>query len=65
MLKFLFILFTGLLVIPRLLRLLASGSRRGVERPPEPRPSSPPDSLSELTRQDISDADYEELPPEE
>ena len=64
MLRFLVFLFASLVVIPRLLRLLAPSGRQAPERPSAPRPASPPDSLSDLTSQDISDADYEELPPE-
>ena len=73
MLKFL--LFTlGFFWIGRLLvRLLVRSFLAGGRRPPRERPrrTSPPrsganrDSLRELTQQEISDADYEELPPDD
>jgi hypothetical protein len=65
MLRFLIILFAGLLIIPRLVRLLST--RKPAERPSS-RAESPPaadDPLRDLTQQDISDADYEEIPPED
>ena len=69
MLKFLFLLFVGLLVIPRLLGALIprrTKSTRTKSRPDSrPGGKQDPDDLRDLTRQDITDADYEDIPPEE
>jgi hypothetical protein len=79
MLKYLFLLLAAFWLIPRLMRWLllpASASRRGNDarrksarrpdpgRPEDGRPESS-ERLRDLTQQDISDADYEEIPPEE
>ncbi len=66
MLRTILLILAGLWILPRLVRLLTAG------RPPRPRardasPGSPepPSHLQDLTRQDISDAEFEEIPPEE
>jgi len=64
MLRFLILILAGLWLLPRLLRLLRSGSD---QRRPQVRPADSPtrdERLRDLTRQDISDADFEEIPPE-
>ena len=73
MLKFL-LLTLGFFWIGRwLVRLVVRAFLPGAGRPPRERPrrTSPPrseasrDSLRDLTQQEISDADFEELPPDE
>jgi len=63
--KFLLLLLALILLVPRLLRLLVprSPSPRGEQQKRQPRQD--PEVLKDLTQQDISDADYEEIPPEE
>ncbi len=72
MLRFLLFLFAGLWIIPRLLRSLGgrsgnpdgrSETRTSGDRP-TPESSNDP-RLSDLTQQDISDADFEEISEEE
>jgi hypothetical protein len=74
-LRLLLLILAALWLVPRILRLLGPG-RRGEPRDPlgrfrrrrsRPRTGAPerPDHLRDLTQQDISDADYEEIPPED
>ena len=65
--RFLLFLLAGLLIIPRLLRLLAPRRPEPQSRPRRADPKQPErhDPLQDLTRQDITDVDYEEIPPEE
>jgi hypothetical protein len=73
MLRYLFLLLAVLWFIPRLLRLLRGpdrGTRRGPDRVDGPgtgprRTGRKEQRLRNLTQQDISDAEFEEIPPEE
>ncbi len=76
--RLLLLILAALWLIPRLLRLLlprgtgehrtGAGRFRRDRRPgggqADSRPERP-DRLRDLTQQDISDADYEEIPPED
>ncbi|HOX26337.1 MAG TPA: hypothetical protein PLL30_07105 [Candidatus Krumholzibacteria bacterium] len=64
MFKFLVLLLAVLWFLPRLLRLLGTrdGDRRQEIRAQRRTPRD--DRLQDLNRQDISDADFEEIPPE-
>jgi len=76
MLRILLFILAGLWLIPRLMRLflprrpaeprVGRGARRRDRRDPAPDGApDPPDRLRDLTQQDISDADFEEIPPED
>jgi hypothetical protein len=65
MLRTLLLLLAGLWVLPRLLRLLGGGRRRPDQAPPPAGAREREDRLQNLTQQDISDAEFEEIPPEE
>lgn len=73
MLRYLILLLAGLWIVPRLLRLL-SGTRRGARQSQDRvggsgtgsrRSGKRDERLRNLTQQDISDAEFEEIPPEE
>jgi hypothetical protein len=69
MIRFLFLSLLATFVVSRLARLLrvlgaGRSGRRATQRPVKDA-SSEPDRLRDLTQQDIDDADYEEIPPEE
>jgi hypothetical protein len=63
--KFLLFLLAILILIPRLMRLLVPRRPPADDQARRPRETRQEDRLRDLTRQDISDADYEEIPPEE
>ena len=65
MAKFLLFLLAILLLIPRLMRLLVPRRPRGADPGRRTGPEQRDERLRDLTRQDISDADYEEIPPED
>ncbi len=71
MLRYLVLLLAALWVIPRVFRLLGSGAartggRRSRPGPVQPEAPSPRDErLKDLTQQDIADAEFEEIPPDE
>ena len=65
MLRILFLILVGLWALPRMMRWLGrSAGSRSKARPDLDR-STPPETLKDLTQQDISDVDFEEIPPEE
>jgi hypothetical protein len=65
MAKFLLFLLAVLILIPRLMRLLVTRRPPSGDRTRRTGPTRADDRLRDLTRQDISDADYEEIPEEE
>ena len=66
MLRFLLLLLAGLWFVPRLLRLLgaAKAGPRQSDRTTQGSPQAR-DPLRNLSQQDISDAEFEEIPPQE
>jgi hypothetical protein len=67
LLRTILLILAGLWIIPRILRLLRGG-HSGPELKRPGNPAADPDHgkrLRDLTQQDISDAEFEEIPPEE
>ncbi len=65
MLRILFFILIGFWALPRLMRWLGRSAIAHRQSRPDLDRSTPTESLKDLTQQDISDVDFEEIPPEE
>ena len=64
LLRLIVVLLLVFWVLPVLARALARRGTSRSRRPAAPPPAPPDERLAGLTRQDITDAEFEELPPE-